>query len=130
MLLTEFDAITFDDFNTMRYQIEEEEDIIYPIIRFMETKIEINKNMFLETYFRVDRAYRNTLKETLRESLLDNMILEVLETFELETGKEIIKKAIDKGLATRKACWYPDAIETLLTLRNRGYNLGLISNTH
>ncbi len=129
-MFTEIEAITFDDFNTLRYQVKEEEDIIYPIIRFMEAKIEINENEFLTTYFRVDRAYRDTLKETLRESLLDNIILEVLETLELEAGKEIIRKAIDKGLASRKAFWYPDAIETLLTLRNRNYKLGLISNTH
>ena len=130
MLFTEFDAITFDDFNTLRYQVEEEGDIIYPIIRFLETKIEINENKFLETYFRIDRIYRNTLKETLRESLLDSMILEVLETLELEASKKIIRKAIDKGLATRKVSWYPDTIETLLILRNMGYKLGLISNTH
>lgn len=92
MLFTEFDAITFDDFNTLRYQVEEEENIIYPIIRFLETKIEINENKFLETYFRIDRIYRNTLKETLRESLLDDMILEVLENSDLKPTKKSLEK--------------------------------------
>lgn len=130
MLLTEVDAVTFDDFNTLRYQVGEQEDIIYPILRAMETKIEINEHEFLEAYFRADKTYRKTLKETLRESLLDGIISGVLETLGLESNKEIVRKAIDQGLATRKVCWYPDATETLQILRKRGYKLGLISNTH
>ena len=130
MLLTEVDAVTFDDFNTLRYQVGEQEDIVYPIFRAMETKIEINEHEFLEAYFRADKTYRKTLKETLRESLLDDIISGVLATLGLESNREIVRKSIDQGLATRKVCWYPDAIETLLILRKRGYRLGLISNTH
>jgi len=130
VLLTEVDTVTFDAFNTLRYQVEEQEDIIYPILRAMKTKIEINEHEFLEAYFRADRTYRKTLKETLRESLLDDIISGVLATLRLEFNKEIVRKAIDQGLATRKVCWYPDATETLLKLRKRGYKLGLISNTH
>ena len=130
MLLTEVDAVTFDDFNTLRYQVGEQEDIIYPVLRAMKTKIKINKHEFLEAYFRADKTYRRTLKETLRESLLDDIVSGVLATLGLESDEEIVRKAIDQGLATRKVCWYPDAIETLLVLRKRGYRLGLISNTH
>jgi len=130
VLFTEVDAVTFDDFNTLRYQVGEQEDIIYPILRAMETRIEIDEREFQEAYFRADKTYRKTLKETLRESLLDNIISGVLATLGLESNKEIVRKAIDQGLATRKVCWYPDATETLLQLRKRGYKLGLISNTH
>ena len=55
VLFKDVDAITFDDFNTLRYQVGKEEDIIYTIISTLETKIEINKNEFLEAYFKVDR---------------------------------------------------------------------------
>lgn len=130
MLLTEVDAVTFDDFNTLRYQVGEQEDIIYPVLRAMKTKIKINEHEFLEAYFRADKTYRRTLKETLRESLLDDIVSDVLATLGLESNEEIVRKAIDQGLATRKVCWYPDTIETLLVLRKRGYRLGLISNTH
>jgi len=130
VLLTEVDAVAFDDFNTLRYQIGEQEDIIYPILRAMETKIEINEHEFLEAYFRADKTYRKTLKETSRESLLDNIVSGVLATLRIESNKEIVRKAIDQGLTTRNVCWCPDAIETLLILRKRGYKLGLISNTH
>lgn len=130
VLLTEFDAVTFDDFNTLRFQAEEQEDIIYPILRAMETKIEIDEHEFLEAYFRADNNYRKIQKETLRESLLDDIISGVLTTLEVDYAKEIIRKAVDNGLATRKVRWYPDAVETLRALRKRGYELGLISNTH
>jgi len=128
--LIEVDAVTFDDFNTLRYQVGEQEAIIYPILRAMDTKIKINKNVFLEAYFRADKTYRKALNETLHESLLDGIISGVLVTLGLESSTEIVRKAVDQGLATRKTCWYPDAIETLWTLRKRGYKLGLISNTH
>lgn len=58
------------------------------------------------------------------------MILEVLKILGLKVHKELIKNAVDQGLATRKVYWYPDATKTLLTLKTRGYKLGLISNTH
>lgn len=130
MLLTEVDAVTFDDFNTLRYQVGEQKDIVYPIFRAMKTKIEINEHEFLEAYFRADKSYRKALKETLRESLLDDIVSGVLTTLEVDFEREIIRNAVDEGLKTRKVCWYSDAIETLLVLRKTGYKLGLISNTH
>lgn len=130
-LLTEVDVVTFDDFNTLRFQVGEREDIIYPILEAIKrSKIEMDENAFLTAYFKAEKVYRKTLKEKLRESLLDDIILGVLKTLGLEAGNEIVKKAVDQGLATRKACWYSDAIETLQALQKRGYRLGLISNTH
>ncbi len=131
MLLTEVDAVTFDDFNTLRYQVGEQEDIVYPILGAMKrSRIKIDENEFLEAYSKADKSYRKALKETLRESLLDDIVSSVLTALEVDFEREIIRKAVDKGLTTRKVCWYPDAIETLLALRKRGYKLGLISNTH
>jgi putative hydrolase of the HAD superfamily len=41
-----------------------------------------------------------------------------------------VREAVDCGLATRKAKWFPNARKILLVLRSEGYKLGLISNTH
>lgn len=56
--MTKVDAVTFDDFNTLRYQVGEQEDIIYSILRAMETKIVISEPDFLEAYFRANKSYR------------------------------------------------------------------------
>ncbi len=129
--MTGIGAITFDDFNTLRSQVGQQEDVIYPILEALKrSKIEVDENDFLRSYFRADKEYRKTLNETLRESLLDDIVWGVLGTLDIETSKEIVRGAINHGLATRKTCWYPDAVETLLALRKEGYRLGLISNTH
>jgi len=130
VLLIEVDAVTFDDFNTLRYRVGKQENIIYPILRALETRIEIDEYKFLARYFKADKTYRKTLKETFRESLLDDIVSGVLATLGIESDKEVIRKAIDQGLATRKVRWYPNAVKTLIALRKRGYKLGLISNTH
>ena len=38
--------------------------------------------------------------------------------------------AVNEGLATKDTEWFPDAKRTLTTLKEKGYKLGLISNTH
>lgn len=87
---------------------------------------------FLKHYREEDEDYRRNLKETMRESLLDNIVIKALTTcgFESRSIGPIARKAVDCGLATRKVEWFPDAKEILLTLRKKGYKLGLISNTH
>ena len=78
----------------------------------------------------MDALYRKKLRETFRESLLDVVIAEALESLKSETYKNIIRESVDYGLSTRSVKWYPDALVVLSTLRKRGYKLGLISNTH
>ena len=126
-------AVTFDDFNTLRYPLGEEEDIIYPILKALERQgLSVNDEEFLKQYLRVDRLYRKKLEETLRESLLDDIVMNALVAcgHKRKTVEEIAKEAVDYGIATRKAKWFPDAKRTLITLREKGYKLGLISNTH
>lgn len=41
-----------------------------------------------------------------------------------------MREAVDYGLTTRKAKWFPNTRRTLSILRSKGYRLGLISNTH
>jgi HAD superfamily hydrolase (TIGR01549 family) len=126
-------AVTFDDFYTLRYPVEEKEDIIYPILKVLKKRgLNVNDENFLNQYFRADRLYRKKLEETMRESLLDNIVMEVLILcgYKPKNASRIVKEAVDYGIATRKARWFPDTKRTLITLREKGYKLGLISNTH
>jgi len=126
-------AITFDDFYTLRHPVEEREDIIYPILKALKKQgLNVADEEFLKEYFREDEVYRKRLEETLRESLLDDMVMNALIAcgFEPQAVVGIVKEAVDYGLTTRKSKWFPDAKKTLLILRKKGYRLGLISNTH
>ena len=129
----EVDAVTFDDFGTLRYSASEQEDIIYPIFRALSKRgIRLTEKTFLRRYFKVDAIYRKKLRETSRESLLDDMIADVLKPlgFKSKVHKNAIRESVDYGLSTRSVKWYPDAVSVLSTLRRKGYKLGLISNTH
>jgi len=126
-------AVTFDDFYTLRYPVGKKEDIIYPILKALKRQeSDVDEEEFLKQYFRADKLYRKRLKETLRESLLDDVVSGALIVcgYEPKTISRIVKEAVDYGIATRKAKWFPYAKRTLITLRERGYKLGLISNTH
>ncbi|NWG10319.1 HAD family hydrolase [Candidatus Bathyarchaeota archaeon] len=127
----EVDAVTFDDFGTLRFCVSRE-DIIYPILRELGKRIRLDKNKFLEKYFKMDASYHKKLQETLKESLLDDIIMHALKSFGLkpQMTRSIVEKAVDKGLATRRTRWYADVPHTLSLLRRKGYKLGLISNTH
>ena len=130
----EIKAVTCDDFYTLRYPVrKKKEDIIYPILKALKgLRIKVDDEEFLKQYSIADKLYRKKLKETLRESLLDDIVMGVLveSGYEPKTVGEIVKEAVDYGIATRKTKWFPDAKTTLMTLRERGYKLGLISNTH
>jgi len=132
-LSLEVDAVTFDDFGTLRYSATKQEDIIYPIFRALSRRgISLAEETFLNQYFKMDALYRKKLRETSQESLLDDVIADVLESlgFKSKAHKNVIKESVDYGLSTRSVKWYPDALPVLSTLRKRGYKLGLISNTH
>lgn len=126
-------AVTFDDFNTLRYSAGEREDIIHQISRELKRRgLEFDDQEFLGHYYRADKDYRRTLRETLHESLLDEIVFSALVECgcEPENVREAVAEAVDQGIESRETRWFPDAKRTLRSLRERGYRLGLISNTH
>ena len=125
-------AITFDDFYTLRYPVGEKEDIVYLILKSLKRKLDLRDDEFLNEYFRADAAYRERLRETQRESLLDDIVLDALQSCGYRPANvgEIVRTAINEGQATKRTSWFPDAKWTLLTLKERGYRLGLVSDTH
>jgi len=115
-------AVTFDDFNTLRYPVGQREDIIYSILKALKRQgLDVADKQFLREYFHEDELYRKKLKQTLRESLLDDIVMNALTGcgHESQTLRRIGKEAVDYGLTTRKAEWFPDAKRTLLTLRKK-----------
>jgi len=125
-------AVTFDDFNTLRYSTNRE-DVIYTILKVLRKYgVKVEEKDFLREYIKADKAYRKSLRETFRESLLDNIIIDVLTSLghKIVNPRFIVTQAVNEGLASRKAVWYPDALTTFETLRKKGYKSGLITNTH
>ena len=126
-------AITFDHFNTLQYStIEDQEDIINPIIRSLKSHIELNEERFLEKYSEQDKVYRKNEQETFIETTLDELIIKALLDSKHQDRRlaEIVRISVDHGLRTRQLSWYPNAKETLHRLKDLGYKLGLICNTH
>jgi len=132
VMIPKVKAVTFDDFLTLRYPMKQREDIIYPILTALRRKLDVNEEQFLKQYFKENQLYQKKLRKTLRETLLDDIIASVLVScgYDSQTICENVKEAVDYGLATRKARWFPNARRTLSILRSEGYKLGLISNTH
>ena len=132
--MLDVDAVTFDHWMTLVHAAKgiTEEDIVFPILRSLRTKAPIDGSDFLRIYSQRDTDYRRGLRETCRECLLDEIVLGTLSDmgFETEAMRESVHDAVDAGLATKETVFYPDALETLEVLRERGYMLGLISNTH
>jgi putative hydrolase of the HAD superfamily len=125
-------AVTFDDFMTLRYSMKQRGGIIYPILTTLRKKLSLDKEQFLEQYFKENQLYQKRLKETLREMSLDDIITSVLVScgYDSRTICGNVREAVDYGLVTRKAKWFPNTRRTLSILRSKGYRLGLITNTH
>jgi len=129
----DLEAVTFDHYNTLQYSaMENQEDVIRPIIRSLKTRVDLDEGSFLEKYSEQDEKYRVNERETFVETTLDELVLKALfdsEHCDAELS-EIVKASVDHGLFTRRLTWYQDAKGTLLRLKGMGYKLGLISNTH
>lgn len=126
-------AITFDDFYTLRYPVGKKENIIYPILKALKRQgLNLDNEAFLRQYFSEHKLYLKKRTETLRESLLDDVVASALSAcgYEPKTIGRILAEAVDYGLRTKKAKWFPYVKRTLFTLRKKGYKLGLITNTH
>jgi HAD superfamily hydrolase (TIGR01662 family) len=98
----------------------------------LRRKLDVGEEQFLKLYFKENQLYQKRLRETLRETLLDDIVASVLVScgYDSQAIYGNVKEAVNYGLATRKAKWFPNVRRMLLVLRSEGYKLGLISNTH
>jgi HAD superfamily hydrolase (TIGR01549 family) len=131
--MLDIDAVTFDHFMTLvRPAKGTGKDIVFPIVRSLLGKVTFDEGEFLRIYRQKDDDYRRDLRETCCECLLDEIVLGALRDmgFETEAMRERVHSSVEAGLATKNVVLYPDTLETLETLRERRYLLGIISNTH
>jgi len=127
------DAVTFDHYMTLKYSPrKDEEDIIYPILRSLKRQIRVDEEAFIERYFELDRLYRIDLVSTNHELILDDLIISALHESGHDENKtmEAVTSSVNETLTQYRTNWYDDAEQTLVRLRENGYKLGLISNTH
>jgi len=127
------DAVTFDHYMTLKYSPrKDEEDIIYPILRSLKRQIRVDEEAFIERYFELDRLYRIDLVATNHELILDDLIISTLHELGHDGIKtmETVTSSVNEALAQYRTHWYDDAEQTLCRLKEKGYRLGLISNTH
>jgi len=118
---------------TLKYSTRnDEEDIIYPILRSLKRQIRVDEEAFIERYFELDRLYRIDLVATNHELILDDLIMFTLHELGHDGNKttEAVTSSVNEALALYRTNWYDDAEQTLRRLRENGYRLGLISNTH
>lgn len=105
-MISEVKAVTFDDFLTLRYPIGQEEDIIYPILRTLKKEgLDIDDDKFLKRYFRENELYGKRLKRTLRESLLDDLVMNSLIAYGCESKNigRIVNKAVELRTSNPKS---------------------------
>jgi len=127
------DAVTFDHYMTLKYSPRnDKEDIIYPILRSLRRQIRVDEEAFIERYFELDRLYRVDLVSTNHELILDDLIIYALHDLGHDGPKtmEAVTTSVNEALAQYRTNWYDDAEQTLCRLREKGYRIGLISNTH
>ena len=129
----ELETVTFDHFKTLQYPaISSQEYIIIPVIRSLKEQIDFDEDDFTRNYFELDKIYRINEKEIFMETTLDELVLSALNRsgYQYSGLREIVTTAVNVGLNTKPLSWYPDAKETLTFIKEAGYKLGLISNTH
>jgi HAD superfamily hydrolase (TIGR01549 family) len=127
------DAITFDHYMTLKYSTKnDKEDIIYPILRSLKRQTQVDEEAFIERYLEFDRLYRLDLEATNHELILDDLIIFALHELGHDGPKtmEAVTSSVNEALAQYRTNWYDDTELTLCRLREEGYRIGLISNTH
>lgn len=93
---------------------------------------DLDMSAFLETYFAVMQGYsQKRLEETFLEYTSARVLEETFRKLGLaRPSDEEMLQALRLQYSVTQEYWHvePDAVETLRTLRERGYHLGIISN--
>lgn len=131
--LEDMEAITFDHFNTLQYSPRKKgDDILHTIIRALSSRIVLDADAFTTKYHEIEGLYRFDQKETNNETLMDDLILIALHEsgHDADNMVEDVATSVNEVLVQYDLIWVQGAEETLRSLRDDGFKLGLISNTH
>jgi HAD superfamily hydrolase (TIGR01549 family) len=92
----------------------------------------LDAEAFRTKYYEIEGLYRLDMEKTSRETLMDDLILIALYESGHDADKmvEDVAKSVNEVLAHYDLKWFKGAEETLQSLEDHGFKLGLISNTH
>jgi putative hydrolase of the HAD superfamily len=131
--LQDLEAVTFDHFNTLQYSPRKrEDDTLQSIIRALSSRVAIDADTFAAKYREIESHYQHDLEETKCETLMDDLILIALHEsgHDADGMVEEVAESVDRVLDKYGLLWVQGAEETLRSLRDAGFKIGLISNTH
>jgi HAD superfamily hydrolase (TIGR01662 family) len=133
--MSNFNTVLFDLGSTLIYFDSDWETILEEAVHTLHHKL-LAMGFQLDDHF--PQKYRSTSREIYRwrdEELVETPADEVLrrvlkECGQLEIGDQQVSEALAALYAVSQAHWHGeiDAIPTLRTLRDQGYQIGLISN--
>jgi HAD superfamily hydrolase (TIGR01549 family) len=124
-------AVCFDDYQTLRYLYINGGRIEVELAKALKRRIDLNFR-FLDCYNLESRKAEKTRKNDMRETSLIEIITSVLKKLGYDTNamKDMIIDSLVEATDKWKTCYYPDTFEVLGYIKERGYKLGLITNTH
>jgi FMN phosphatase YigB (HAD superfamily) len=87
--------------------------------------------IFKDRYIAVREKYRMNSKATLREWLITDAVSELLQSFNLDGGRDYAQGFFNAYYqpVARQLTIFADTINVLAELKNRGIKIGLVSNT-
>ncbi|UCD92021.1 MAG: HAD family hydrolase [Methanobacteriota archaeon] len=93
--------------------------------------VPVVRDRFLEEMAIIEKSYRERIRATYQEMLIDEKISIALGTFgvELASDDPVLVEAIDKAMESLESVPYPDFEPTMSELVTRNLKLGLITNT-
>jgi hypothetical protein len=64
-MILKVEAVTFDDFYTLRYPVGKKENIVYPVLKALKGQgLDVNDEEFLKQYFRADKLSKKAERDS------------------------------------------------------------------
>ena len=124
-------AVCFDDFLTLRYPTTAGDGIENELSKALGSRLDLNEG-FIESYLVESQKAEMKRQDTHEETMIVDIVTRVLDQLGYDGTQisSIIFEAAIEATSKWKSEYYPDTFDTLIYLKDKGYKLGLISNTH
>lgn len=128
-------AVTFDLGGTLRHPWsvwKKPDEMVELIWKYLvERGVPVVRDRFLEEMAIIEKSYRERIRTTHQELLIDEKISIALGILRVETASDdpVLVEAIDEAMESLESVPYPDFEPTMSELASRDLNLGVITNT-
>ena len=124
-------VVCFDDYLTLRYPTATGDSIEHELSLALGSRLDLD-DRFATLYLVESENAEKNRQETQRETSIFDIISRVLNQLGYESSNvsDIIFESAIEATSKWRSEYYPDVFDTLSYLRDKGYKLGLISNTH